>query len=77
MLPKQIATYIADQANTMLELVRKIQTKLTPLALFGTKVKKKNEEEVDYAPKRVRNHLKTNLVSGSNPIKDFTAAHRT
>ena len=76
-LPRQIATYIADQANAMLELVTEIQTKSTPLALFGTKVKKKNGEEVDYIPKCIREIMKTNPVSGSNRIKDHSDEYKT
>lgn len=55
----------------MLELVNEIQTKSTPLTLFGTKVKKKN------APKCIREHMKTNLVSGSNRIKDHSDEYKT
>ena len=69
-LPKQISTIIADRANAMLEIVTEIQTKSTPLSLFGTKVKKKNGEEVDYTPKCLRDHMKTNPVTGSNRIKE-------
>ena len=67
-LPKQIATIIAERAYAMLDLVTEIQTKSTPLSLFGTTVKKPNGEEVEYAPKCVRNHMK-NPVSCSNRIK--------
>ena len=69
-LPKQISTIIAYRANAMLEIVTEIQTKSTPLSLFGTKVKKKNGEEVDYTPKCLRDHMKTNHVTGSNRIKE-------
>lgn len=69
-LPKQISTIIAERANAMLEIVTEIQTKSTPLSLFGTKVKKTNGEEVDYTPKCLRDHMKTNPVSGSNRIKE-------
>eukprot|EP00956_Cyclotella_meneghiniana_P022906 scaffold43841_cov43-Cyclotella_meneghiniana.AAC.1 len=69
-LPKQISTIIAERANAMLEIVTIIQTKSTPLSLFGTKVKKTNGEEVDYTPKCLRDHMKTNPVSGSNCIKE-------
>ena len=69
-LPKQIATIIAERAYAMLDLVTEIQTKSTPLSLFGTTVKKPNGEEVEYAPKCCRNHMK-NPVSGSNRIKEL------
>eukprot|EP00956_Cyclotella_meneghiniana_P012857 scaffold18308_cov44-Cyclotella_meneghiniana.AAC.1 len=69
-LPKQISTIIVDRANAMLEIVTEIQTKSTPLSLFGTKVKKKNGEEVDYTPKCLRDHMKTNPVTGSNRINE-------
>eukprot|EP00956_Cyclotella_meneghiniana_P029471 scaffold71398_cov41-Cyclotella_meneghiniana.AAC.5 len=69
-LPKQIATAIVEKAYTMLDLVTEIQTKTTSLSLFGTMVKKPNGEEVEYAPKCCRNHMK-NPVSGSNRIKEL------
>lgn len=70
-LPKQISTIIDEKAHSMLALVTEIQTKTTPLLRFGTRVKKSNGEEVDYAPKVCRDHMKENPVSGSNRIKEL------